>query len=189
MAKGLLDKYHIELVQMLLGDPKIAESVLTDIDKRETYKDSYINEDGSIVLGKRSIRWWNRLFNLEKTISFKDFAFNTFRALVGLTDNLNRNKVLNGLSQEIITKAVLDKEYEEIVDRLFDVARFGAKTTLNSQSTPSISDITPELREKTIRKDVRVIMDNGGLIPVRDSVGNVLLHLRVKFDGYTFDHT
>ena len=173
---------------MLLGDPKIAESVLTDIDKHETYEDSYINEDGSIVLGKRSIRWWNRLFGLEKTISFKDFAFSAFRALVGLTDNLNRNTVLNGLSQELITKAVLDKNYEEIVDRLFDVARFGAQTTLNSQSTHTIDKITPELREQTIRKDIRVIMDNGGYIPVRDSIGNVLLHLKVKFDGYTFDH-
>ena len=128
------------------------------------------------------------MFGLEKTISFKDFAFSAFRALVGLTDNLNRNTVLNGLSQELITKAVLDKNYEEIVDRLFDVARFGAQTTLNSQSTHTIDKITPELREQTIRKDIRVIMDNGGYIPVRDSIGNVLLHLKVKFDGYTFDH-
>ena len=188
MAKGLLDKHHVELVQMLLGEPKIAESVLVDVDKCETYKDSYINEDGSIVLGKTSVRWWNHLFSLEKTISFKDFAFSTFSALVSLTNKSNRNKVLNGLSQELINQAVLDKNYETVVDRLFDVARFGVPTTLNSQSTPAIGEITPELREQTIKKDINVIVDKGGFIPVCDSVGKVLLHLRVKVDGYTYDY-
>ena len=186
--KGFLDKDHVKLIEMLLSEPKIAESVLVDIDKSETYKDSYVNEDGSIVLGKRRIRWWNKLFNLEKTISFKDFAFNTFRALVGLTEEVNRNTVLMGLSQEIIAKAVLDKDYEFVVDRLFDVARFGASTTLNTVATPAAGKITPELREQTIKKDIRVILDNGGYVPVRDSVGNILLHLRMKFDGYTFDN-
>ena len=170
----------------LLSDPKIAESVLVDIDKHETYKNSYINEDGSLVLGKRSLRWWNRLFGLEKTISFKDFAFNTFRALVGMADNLNRNTVLRGLSQEIIESAVLDRRYNEIVDRLYDVARYGVKSVLNTTATPRNSEVA-NVHDDDIRKNIKVIVEDKGYVPVRDSVGNVLLHLRVKFDGYTFN--
>jgi len=34
---------------------------------------------------------------------------------------------------------------------------------------------------------VNVSLENRGLIPVYDSLGKVLLHLRVKVDGYTLD--
>ena len=172
---------------VLLSDPKIAESVLVDIDKGETYKNSYVNEDGSLVLGKRSLRWWNRLFGLEKTISFKDFAFNTFKALVGMTDNINRNTVLKGLSQEIIASAVLDRKYNEIIDRLFDVARYAANSRLSSTATPWPNKVE-NVHDNDVRKNIKVVVEDKGYVPVRDSVGNVLLHLRVKFDGYTFDN-
>jgi len=188
MHTGLVDKDHVRLMESLLSDPKIAESVLVDINKHETYKNSYINEDGSLVLGKRSLRWWNRLFGLEKTISFKDFAFNAFRALVGMADNMNRNTVLRGLSQEIIASAVLDRKYNEIVDRLYDVARYGVKSVLNTTATPWNGEVTEEMRNTDVRKNIKVVVADHGYVPVRDSVGNVLLHLRVKFDGYTFDN-
>lgn len=185
--KGLLDKDHIDLMKMLLGDPKIAEAVLVDIDKKETYKDSYINEDGSIVLGKRGscLRWWNKLFNLEKTISFKDFAFNTLAALVGLTENVHRNTVLAGLSKDIVEKAVLDREYAYIVDQLFNVARFGAKTSLNPTGK-IMKDVSPELRKQIIEHDVHVIVNSGEGIPVYAHDGKRILNLDLGVTGYHF---
>lgn len=182
----LLDQKHIE---ELLMEPRIAEAVFVDVGKREAYKILDINQDGTFTLGKRSVKWWNRLFGLEKTISFKDFAFNTFRALVGMADNFNRNDILQGLSQELIAKAVLEKNYSFVVDRLLDVARFAVKNgVLNTVATPANGKAMPETNRSDIHHvGINVALENRGLIPVYDSLGNVLLHLRVKVDGYTLD--
>jgi len=183
--KKLLTEKSQKLIEMLLMEPKIAEAVFMDVEHREAYKILDINEDGTLTLGKRSMRWWNRLFNLEKTISFKDFSFNAFRALVGLADNMNKNTILNGLSQELIAKSVLDQKYDFVVERLFDVARFATKNgVLNTVATPANGG---EMPERPSTSDVHVVLQNKGFIPIRDSIGNVLLNLRVKVDGYTFD--
>jgi len=185
MEKNLTDRSQ-KLIELLLMEPKIAEKVFTDIANKEAYKILDINQDGTLTLGKRSVRWWNRLFNLEKTISFKDFAFSVFSALVGMASNLNKNDILQGLSQELIAKAVLEKKFDFVVDRLFDVARFGVESgVLNTVATPANGGVMPE-REAPAR-DIRVSLQNKGYIPVRDSLGNVLLNLRVKVDGYSFD--
>ena len=185
MKKNLTDNSQ-KLIEVLLTEPKIAEAVFMDVENREAYKILDINEDGTLTLGKRSVRWWNRLFNLEKTISFKDFAFSVLRALVGMATNMNKNTILQGLSQELIAKAVLEEKYDFVVDRLFDVARFAVESgRLNTVATPANGKEMPEPRVE--KKDVRVILENKGYIPIRDSVGNVLLNLRVKVDGYTFD--
>ncbi len=170
-------------------EPKSAEAVFIDIEKREAYKVLDINQDGTFTLGKRNWRWWNRLFGMEKTISFKDFAFNTFRALVGMADNFNRSDILQGLSQELIAKAVLEKNYSFVVDRLLDVARFAIKNgVLNTVATPTNGKAMPEAGSMEVHNiGINVALGNRGLIPVYDSLGNVLLHLRVKVDGYTLD--
>lgn len=188
MEKNLTD-HSQKLIELLLMEPKIAEAVFMDVGKRESYKIVDINQDGTFTLGRRSVRWWNRLFNLEKTISFKDFAFNAFRALVGMASNLNKNTILQGLSQELIAKAVLEKKFDFVVDRLFDVARFAVESgVLNTVATPANGKVMPE---NPLRNDpsvnVKVSLENRGLIPIYDSLGNVLLHLRVKVDGYTLD--
>lgn len=180
--KKLLTEQSQKLIELLLMEPKIAESVFTDVEHREIYKILDINEDGTLTLGKRSMRWWNKLFGLEKTISFKDFAFNAFKALVGMASNLNKNKILQGLSKEIISKAVLENKYDFVVDRLYDCARFGIEDgVLNTVATPANGKEMPEER------DIRVTLQNKGYVPIYDSIGNVLLNLRVKVDGYTFD--
>ena len=184
MEKNLTDKSQ-KLIEMLLMEPKIAEAVFMDVEHREAYKILDINQDGTLTLGKRSVRWWNKLFNLEKTISFRDFAFSAFRALVGMANNLNKNVILQGLSQELIAKAVLEKKYDFVVDRLFDVARFAVENgKLNTVATPANGKEMPEARPEAV---IGISLQNKGYIPIRDSVGNVLLNLRVKVDGYTFD--
>jgi len=185
MEKNLSDKSQ-KLIEMLLMEPKIAEAVFMDVVHRETYKILDINQDGTLTLGKRSVRWWNKLFNLEKTISFRDFAFSAFSALVGMANNLNKNKILQGLSRELIAKAVLDKKYDFVVDRLFDTARFAVESgSLNTVATPANGKTMPEEQPRVV--NIGVDLQNKGYIPVRDSIGNVLLHLRCKVDGYTLD--
>lgn len=183
-----LTKQSLKIIDLLLMEPKIAEAVFMDVGKREAYKLLDIDQDGTFILGKRSVRWWNRLFGLEKTISFKDFAFNAFKALVGMADNLHRSDILQGLSQELIAKAVLEKKYDFVVDRLYDVARFAVESgVLNTVATPANGKAMPEAPLRTSSVGVNVALENRGLIPIYDSLGNVLLHLRVKVDGYTLD--
>lgn len=187
MHTVVLTALNVKHMEELLMEPKIAEAVFVDIENRETYKNVVINEDGTLTLGKRSLRWWNRLFGLEKTISFKDFAFNVLRALVGMANNLDKNTILRGLSRELIAKAVLEKKYDFVVERLYDVARYGGlDTILSTVATPANGKEMPE--PQVVDRDVRVVLENKGYIPIRDSVGKVLLNLRVKVDGYTLDN-
>lgn len=187
--KKLLTTLNQKHMEELLMEPKIAEAVFSDIGKREYFKFSQINEDGTLTLGKRSVQWWNRLFGLEKTISFKDFCFNVLRALVGMAENLDKNTILQGLSRELIAKAVLEEKYDFVVERLLDVARYGIKdSVLSAMATPANGKPMPEnFRRENPSVGVNVALENRGLIPIYDSVGNVLLHLRVKVDGYTLD--
>jgi len=183
MKKLLSDNSRKLIDLMLTQEPRIAEAVFMDIDNREAYKILDINEDGTLVLGKRSYRWWNRLFNLEKTISFKDFAFSVMKALVGMASkDPNKNVILKGLSEELISKAVMREDYDWVVDRLFDTARFGVESgNLNTVATPATD------RGRVNSKTVNINLENKGFVPIYDSVGNVLLHLRLKVDGYSFD--
>jgi hypothetical protein len=187
MKKKLTDQSQ-KLMELLLTEPKIAEAVFADIENREIYKILDINEDGSLTLGKRSVRWWNKLFGLERTISFRDFAFCTLRALSGMAANLNKNTILQGLSRELIAKAVLEEKFDFVVDRLFDVARFATEDgRLNTVATPANGKVMPEPPVEHVDRDVRVVLENKGWIPIRDSVGKVLLNLRVKVDGYSIE--
>lgn len=183
MKKLLSDNSRKLIDLMFTQEPKIAEAVFMDVDNREAYKILDICEDGTLVLGKRSVRWWNKLFNLEKTISFKDFAFSVMKALVGMaTKDPNKNVILKGLSEELISKAVMREDYDWVVNRLFDTARFGVENgRLNTVATPAVGS------EDNNRAAVNVRLENRGYVPIYDSVGNVLLHLRLKFDGYSFD--
>ena len=173
-------------IELLLMDPKIAEAVFMNVDKRESYKILDVNEDGSLTLGKRSWRWYNSLFDLEKTISFKDFAFSVFKALVGMADNYNKSGILKGLSKELIAKAVLEEKYDFVVERLFDVARFATENgVLNTVATPANGKTMPE--SDAPAGVIGVALENRGRIPVYDSLGNVLLHLRLRYDGYELE--
>ena len=183
MKKLLSDNSRKLIDLMLTQEPKIAEAVFMDVENREAYKILDINEDGTLVLGKRSVRWWNKLFNLEKTISFKDFAFSVMKALVGMASkDPNKNIILRGLSEELISKAVMREDYDWVIDRLFDTARFGVESgNLNTVATPATA------RGRDESRTVNVQLENKGYIPIYDSVGNVLLHLRLKVDGYSLD--
>lgn len=167
----------------MLMEPKVAEAVFMDVDSRESYKILDINEDGTLTLGKKSWRWYNKLFGLEKTISFKDFAFSVFRALVGMASNYNKNEILKGLSKELIAKAVLEEKFDFVVNRLFDTARFAVENgVLNTVATPANGKPMPESVQGD--KVLSVGIENRGRIPIYDSLGNVLLWLRLGYVGY-----
>lgn len=127
---GKLSSKSVKLIELLLSDPTIRKELIDD-KNGELFKTVTIQEDGSIVLGKTRCLWWNRLLGDEKILSFTDFAFRTVAALSGQKCNVN-DIILKGLSEEVIRNAIQDDQFDVVVDRLFDAARYGVQGNLNS---------------------------------------------------------
>lgn len=182
--KVLLDKQHKVFMQWLLEDDTVKPNVFLDVDHYESYKICDIYDDGTIVLGKTSYRWWNHLIKCETKLSFLDFAFGVWKSFVGLSSNALKDGILKGLSWEIIKNAVQNKEYNDVIDRFIDVARHALPSSkLYSKGTPGIEEanknnIVPEI-------NITVIDDDGDRrIPVYDAVGTPVIHLRRGIIGY-----
>lgn len=122
---------------------------LIDDSKKELYSTVTINNDGSITFGKTRCLWWNKLIGDQITISFTDFAFKTVAALSGQKRNIN-DIILKGLSEEVIKNAIMEEQYDMVVDRLFDAARYGVQSSLNTQGF-SVSDKLPKSRHIDIK--------------------------------------
>lgn len=118
-----LTKADALILQYLLEDPSI-KAILIDNPKKELYSRMDINEDGSITLGKTSYRWWNRLVNDEKTISFNEFAIKLTDVISGQEKNTN-NKILKGLLEVIAKKGIKSKDYSYVLDQLLVAVKFG----------------------------------------------------------------
>lgn len=142
------------LIQILLMDETIKRALI-DEKKLEYYKRVDINEDGSITLGKTRYRWINRLFGDEETKSFVDFCITTTAALSGQKNNVNEI-LLRGLTRETVVNAVMDKRIEEMVDRLFDAARYGNCSPLQTKAM----SLDPDVKERvkvTSREGYRTV--------------------------------
>lgn len=118
---------------------------LIDEKKLEYYKRVDINDDGSITLGKTKRRWVNRLFGDEETKSFVDFCISTTAALSGQRNNVNEI-LLRGLTRETVVNAVMDKRLEEMVDRLFDAARYGNCSPLQTKGMTLDTDVKEKVK-------------------------------------------
>lgn len=141
-------------IEILFMDDTIKRNLIDD-SKKELYKTVTINDDGSITFGKTRVLWWNKLIGDEKTISFADFAFKTVAALSGQKRNVN-DIILKGLGEEVIRNAILEERYDLVVDRLFDAARYGVQSSLNTKGF----EVTDQVKQhvKIQAKDgVRVV--------------------------------
>lgn len=180
----LISKDSAQLIGIILNIPKIREVVYADVPKNETFKVLDINhETGEITLGKTSCRWWNRLLGDYRILPFDHFVFKVFNVLVGLADNMNKNAIFNGLSMDIIQKAVVNREYDYVVNRLFDVCRYGLKMV----GAPTV-DVNRRRSEGTdVGAHVRVEIDeNEEFVPIRANGDNkIVLNLVKGFKGWT----
>lgn len=116
----LVSKQSRLLIQVLLTDSKIAERVFENADDKEKYKICDIREDGNIIMGKTSCRFWNQLIKCQDKLTFESFALKVWDALVDLSSGLNNKAIAKGLSQEIIMNSVRNKDYNYVVNRLYD---------------------------------------------------------------------
>lgn len=107
-------------MQTLLTDSKIAEAVYENEKDKEKYKICTIQSNGTVVMGKTSVSWWNKLLNCQDKLPFESFALKVWDALVDLSSGLNNKAITEGLSREIVVNSVRNKDYNWVVRRLFD---------------------------------------------------------------------
>ena len=58
------------LMQVLMTDSKVSVKILDNANDAEKYKICTIQDNGTIVLGKTSVRWWNQLLGCQDKIPF-----------------------------------------------------------------------------------------------------------------------
>lgn len=127
------------LIQLLLMDPVINGQLINKSDK-EVYSIVIVDRmTGDIMFGKTRWSWLNHLIGDERKISFIDFAMKTVAALSGQQANYDE-RILNALSHEVITKAVMEGNFTFIVNRLFDACRYGNKSSTRSASQPPLTN-------------------------------------------------
>lgn len=178
--KRLVSERSVMLIKVLLTDPHIAEKVMENATDKEKYKICTVREDGTIILGKTPIRWWNQLLSCQDKIPFESFALRVWDALVDLSSGLNNKAIMEGLSREIVMQAVRNLDYDYIVDRLFDVARHVcqngslAVSTLSADSRGKSgpSEAVHVCREKVDGITIKIDGMQERVIPFTDSIGD-----------------
>ena len=167
------------LIRVLLTDRKIAEVVYEDSKNKEKYKICTIRNDGSVVMGKTRYQFWNQLLNCQDVLPFESFALKVWNGLVDMSSGINNTAIMKGLSQEIIMNSVRDKQYDWVVDRLYDCWKHVAQGSdgYSKLEEPAGSRASGQGQVRTIVKhdyDKIVINLNGETreIPIVDSVGD-----------------
>ena len=132
---GRLSKTRIELLRILIcSEPAILSKVqIWNGGVTETPKKVNIREDGRVFLfyGSGPI-WWQRLFNTYESVSIIDISISVADAITG------SNGTRNELAFDEITKSIIDeakkrKDYDCIVDILFDCMRNCSDGELHSK--------------------------------------------------------
>jgi hypothetical protein len=170
------------LIQVLLTDSKISEKVLENSTDADKYKSCMIQDNGTIVLGKTSVHWWNQLLSCQDKIPFDSFALKVWSALVDMSSGLNNRAILDGLSIEVVKSSVREKKYDYVVKRLYDCWTHVAQNSAGYQSPvfPAGSRGTAQDQVIVTNKSNasrNIVIKVGGIektIPFVDSIGDPL---------------
>lgn len=168
------------MIQILLTDSKISAKVLENVGDKEKYKLCTIEANGSVILGKTNVRWWNRLLNCQDVIPFESFALKVWDALVDMSRSYNKEAVLHGLSHEIVMKSIRDHEYDWVVNRLYDCWRHVAQ---DSEGYQKLKDFEESKTNRQVERTVevvrtelpKIVINIDGVektIPIIDSTGD-----------------
>ena len=188
MTKRCISPRSVSLIKWLLEENTISERVMENTKDKAKYKIISISPEGTIILGKTSFRWLNQLLACQDKIPFESFALKVWSALVDLSDGLNKEAVLKGLSQEIVLRGVRELKYDWVVERLFDAARYICqKSSLASGTLVSADDSA-----KREADDVRNITINiGGIrktLHFKDCIGDPLIDVDLGITDVNFRH-
>ena len=188
--EAILSEKSKKLVGMLLLEPQIKATVFEKLDHIDKYKMYTIKDNGDVVLGETKVQWWNNLIGCQRTVSFVDFALKVWEALVNLSTGANQTAIIEGLSREIVMKAVKERSYDWVVERLYDVATKVAqksKITDGVGADPAGSRVSgPRLNEGGNFPENLVININGSkkkVLSFKDCVGDPLIEIEYGIVG------
>jgi len=186
MKELVSDKSKL-LIQIMLTDTKVKERVFDNIKDHEKYKICTIHDDGTVIMGKTSFEWWNKLLNCQTVIPFESFALKIWDALVDLSTGINNKAITEGLSREVVMNSVRRTNYDWVVDRLFDCWKHVAQKSegYKTSTSPAGEKILENQDGSPIinlgqRKIVISINGEEKVLPIVDSIGDPL-HLGLKF--------
>jgi hypothetical protein len=188
--EAVLSEKSKRLIGMLLLEPTIRATVFEKLNHSEKYKMYTLNDDGSITLGETKYSFWNRLIGCQLTIPFESFALKVWEALVNLSTGLNQKAIMEGLSREIVMKAVKEKDFDWVVERLDNINRMVAQ---KSEMADGIGAETADSRVLGPRLNVEnhipenlVININGckkKILSFKDCVGDPLIEVEYGIIG------
>ena len=184
--EAILTEKSKRQIGILLLEPQIKATVFEKLDHAEKYKMYSINNDGSIVLGETSFAWWNKLIGCQLIIPFESFALKVWEALVNLSTGINQKAIMEGLSREIVMKAVKEKDFNWVVERLVNIATMVAQKSKIADgigADPEGSRVSgPRLNTVESSRGDIVININGRKLKTyrfNDSVGDPLLDVEL----------
>jgi len=188
MSKRLLSQGSVALMKYLLSDTRISDKVFDNAEDKTKYKSITICENGTIVLGKTSCLWWNRLLACQNKIPFNDFALKVWDALVNLSTGVNGVALEKGLSNEIAKLSQREGDYDALIKRLVDcyehVCNNKGDSSLEGGSVKSEPKIA---RTNRIQVPENIVINVNGMerkvIPFRDSAGDKFVDIEYGVTG------
>ena len=187
--EALLSPKSKGIISILLLDKEIKAHVFEKIDHIDKYKMYTIMDNGDVVLGETKYTFWNRLIGCQRTIPFESFALKVWDALVNLSVGLNQKAIMEGLSREIVMKAVKEKDFNWVVERLDNVVRMVAqKSTIADGagvSTAGDGAFGPKLNTSNQTPSGVIINVNGRkqVCHFKDSLGDPVIDVEVGIVG------
>lgn len=118
--KQLLTKESIAYMNVLMLNSEIGEKVRAKGLEGKSYAICTIKDDGTVILGETSSRFWNQLIGCQVKLPFESWALAVWDALVNLSKGTNKTALEEGLSVEIAKKAQREEEYNVVVKRLHE---------------------------------------------------------------------
>lgn len=188
--EAILSEKSKKLIGMLLLEPQIKATVFEKLHHVDKYKMYTINDDGSVTLGETKTQWWNKLIGCQLTIPFDSFALKVWEALVNLSTGVNQTAIIEGLSREIVMKAVKEKDFDWVVKRLYDVATKVAQKSKITDGVGAVPEGTrvsgPRLNTVGNCPENLVININGSkkkVLSFKDCVGDPLIEIEYGVIG------
>ena len=188
--EALLTPKSKGIIGVLLLEPTIKATVFEKLDHIDKYKMYTIKDNGDIVLGETKFTFWNNLIGCQRTIPFESFALKVWEALVNLSVGLNQKAIMEGLSREIVIKAVKEKDFNWVVERLDNINRMVAqKSTLADGvgADPEGSRVSgPRLNTINQIPENLVININGckkKVVSIKDCIGDTLIEIEYGIVG------
>lgn len=130
-----ISSLRIELLRILIcSEPTILSKVqIWNGGHSEPAKKVSIREDGSVFFyyGSGPL-WWQRLFNTYESVSIIDTAIRIADAITG--SNGTRNEIaFDGITKSILDEAIKKRDFDCVVDILFDSMRNCSDGELHSR--------------------------------------------------------